>query len=270
MKVGINGMGRIGRLALRAALGAAERPADDPRADQVHDLASAYFGAAAWSMPGREAGFYAAWRGLAAAEAVVAAAGGVEEVPARQQAKASVEDLQFDRRADVLHLLRRRLQPVPRILGAPLPERELRRQPEQGGCLFRTTTFAQGVGGPAQPRVGLGFPVGVGAGRGKFARLQCQRECARCGGVIRQAVEAGQALGVAAGPLQAQFDITLAQGIGRQPAFAQQATDPTYIRVGPNEEVVARKLDLGIGKAVIVNDVDPAKVRDFLQEKLSG
>ena len=33
MKVGINGMGRIGRLALRAALGAADRPADDPRAD---------------------------------------------------------------------------------------------------------------------------------------------------------------------------------------------------------------------------------------------
>ena len=32
MKVGINGMGRIGRLALRAALGAAERQADDPRA----------------------------------------------------------------------------------------------------------------------------------------------------------------------------------------------------------------------------------------------
>jgi len=32
MKVGINGMGRIGRLALRAALGAAERPQDDPRA----------------------------------------------------------------------------------------------------------------------------------------------------------------------------------------------------------------------------------------------
>ena len=31
MKVGINGMGRIGRLALRAALGAAERPNDDPR-----------------------------------------------------------------------------------------------------------------------------------------------------------------------------------------------------------------------------------------------
>ena len=31
MKVGINGMGRIGRLALRAALGAAERPSDDPR-----------------------------------------------------------------------------------------------------------------------------------------------------------------------------------------------------------------------------------------------
>ncbi len=32
MKVGINGMGRIGRLALRAAMGAAERPHDDPRA----------------------------------------------------------------------------------------------------------------------------------------------------------------------------------------------------------------------------------------------
>ena len=32
MKVGINGMGRIGRLALRAAFGAAERGHDDPRA----------------------------------------------------------------------------------------------------------------------------------------------------------------------------------------------------------------------------------------------
>ena len=32
MRVGINGMGRIGRLALRAAFGAADRPADDPRA----------------------------------------------------------------------------------------------------------------------------------------------------------------------------------------------------------------------------------------------
>jgi glyceraldehyde 3-phosphate dehydrogenase len=31
MKVGISGMGRIGRLALRAAMGAAERPEDDPR-----------------------------------------------------------------------------------------------------------------------------------------------------------------------------------------------------------------------------------------------
>jgi len=31
MRVGINGMGRIGRLALRAAMGAADRPADDPR-----------------------------------------------------------------------------------------------------------------------------------------------------------------------------------------------------------------------------------------------
>ena len=33
MRVGINGMGRIGRLALRAAMGAAERQASDPRAD---------------------------------------------------------------------------------------------------------------------------------------------------------------------------------------------------------------------------------------------
>ena len=32
MRVGINGMGRIGRLALRAAMGAAERQASDPRA----------------------------------------------------------------------------------------------------------------------------------------------------------------------------------------------------------------------------------------------
>ena len=31
MRVGINGMGRIGRIALRAAMGAADRPADDPR-----------------------------------------------------------------------------------------------------------------------------------------------------------------------------------------------------------------------------------------------
>ncbi|MCX7370926.1 MAG: ArsJ-associated glyceraldehyde-3-phosphate dehydrogenase [Alphaproteobacteria bacterium] len=40
MRVGINGMGRIGRLALRAAMGAAHRPDDDPRAanrlDVVH------------------------------------------------------------------------------------------------------------------------------------------------------------------------------------------------------------------------------------------
>ncbi len=33
MRVGINGMGRIGRLALRAAMGGIYRPADDPRAD---------------------------------------------------------------------------------------------------------------------------------------------------------------------------------------------------------------------------------------------
>ena len=38
MKVGINGMGRIGRLALRAAFGAAERPSDDPRAGNRLDV----------------------------------------------------------------------------------------------------------------------------------------------------------------------------------------------------------------------------------------
>jgi glyceraldehyde 3-phosphate dehydrogenase len=31
MRVGINGMGRIGRLALKASLGAIDRPSDDPR-----------------------------------------------------------------------------------------------------------------------------------------------------------------------------------------------------------------------------------------------
>ena len=30
MRIGINGMGRIGRLALRASLGAMDRPDDDP------------------------------------------------------------------------------------------------------------------------------------------------------------------------------------------------------------------------------------------------
>ncbi len=38
MRVGINGMGRIGRLALRAALGAAHRPGDDPRAGNRLDI----------------------------------------------------------------------------------------------------------------------------------------------------------------------------------------------------------------------------------------
>jgi glyceraldehyde 3-phosphate dehydrogenase len=38
MKVGINGMGRIGRLALRAAMGAADRQADDPRAGNRLDV----------------------------------------------------------------------------------------------------------------------------------------------------------------------------------------------------------------------------------------
>ena len=38
MRVGISGMGRIGRLALRAALGAAERPEDDPRRGHRLDI----------------------------------------------------------------------------------------------------------------------------------------------------------------------------------------------------------------------------------------
>ena len=38
MRVGINGMGRIGRLALRAAMGAAERPLDDPRGSNRLDV----------------------------------------------------------------------------------------------------------------------------------------------------------------------------------------------------------------------------------------
>jgi glyceraldehyde 3-phosphate dehydrogenase len=38
MRVGINGMGRIGRLALRAAMGAVDRPADDPRGGNRLDV----------------------------------------------------------------------------------------------------------------------------------------------------------------------------------------------------------------------------------------
>lgn len=38
MRVGINGMGQIGRLALRAALGGVYREADDPRADNRLDI----------------------------------------------------------------------------------------------------------------------------------------------------------------------------------------------------------------------------------------
>jgi glyceraldehyde 3-phosphate dehydrogenase len=38
MRVGINGMGRIGRLALRAGFGGLDRPADDPRADNRLDV----------------------------------------------------------------------------------------------------------------------------------------------------------------------------------------------------------------------------------------
>ena len=38
MRVGINGMGRIGRLALRASFGAVDRPEDDPRAGNRLDI----------------------------------------------------------------------------------------------------------------------------------------------------------------------------------------------------------------------------------------
>jgi glyceraldehyde 3-phosphate dehydrogenase len=38
MRVGINGMGRIGRLALRAAMGGMYRPADDPRRSNALDI----------------------------------------------------------------------------------------------------------------------------------------------------------------------------------------------------------------------------------------
>jgi glyceraldehyde 3-phosphate dehydrogenase len=38
MRVGINGMGRIGRLTLRAAMGGLYRPADDPRAGNRLDV----------------------------------------------------------------------------------------------------------------------------------------------------------------------------------------------------------------------------------------
>ena len=38
MRIGINGMGRIGRLALRAAMGGTYRPVDDPRANNRLDV----------------------------------------------------------------------------------------------------------------------------------------------------------------------------------------------------------------------------------------
>ena len=39
MRVGINGMGRIGRLALRAAMGGMHRPEEDPRSGNRLDIA---------------------------------------------------------------------------------------------------------------------------------------------------------------------------------------------------------------------------------------
>lgn len=38
MRVGINGMGRIGRLSLRATLGGIKHPSDDPRASNCLDV----------------------------------------------------------------------------------------------------------------------------------------------------------------------------------------------------------------------------------------
>ncbi len=59
---------------LRRYRSIAERVAPEVAATvdaQAAKWCAAYFGAAAWSMPGREAGFYAAWRGLAAADPTV-------------------------------------------------------------------------------------------------------------------------------------------------------------------------------------------------------
>lgn len=72
MKVGINGMGRIGRLALRAAMGAAERQPEDPRAgnrlDVVH-LNEVKGGAAACAHLLEFDSVQGRWRGGIAAEA---------------------------------------------------------------------------------------------------------------------------------------------------------------------------------------------------------
>jgi len=38
MRIGINGLGRIGRLSLRAAFGGVDRPEDDPRRDNRLDV----------------------------------------------------------------------------------------------------------------------------------------------------------------------------------------------------------------------------------------
>ncbi|MDO9500444.1 ArsJ-associated glyceraldehyde-3-phosphate dehydrogenase [Falsiroseomonas sp.] len=71
MRVGISGMGRIGRLALRAALGAAERQAEDPRAgnrlDVVH-LNEIKGGAAACAHLLEFDSVQGRWRGGIAAE----------------------------------------------------------------------------------------------------------------------------------------------------------------------------------------------------------
>ena len=72
MRVGISGMGRIGRLALRAAMGAAERQSDDPRAGnrlEVVHLNEIKGGAAACAHLLEFDSVQGRWRGDIAAEA---------------------------------------------------------------------------------------------------------------------------------------------------------------------------------------------------------
>ena len=88
MKVGINGMGRVGRLALRAALGAAERRADDPRAGnrlQVVHLNELKGGAAATAHLLAFDSVQGAWRAdIAAAPAGTAAGQGEIQIDGRR------------------------------------------------------------------------------------------------------------------------------------------------------------------------------------------
>ena len=55
MRVGINGMGRIGRLALRAAMGGVYRPTDDPRTNAAGRLMGILLSGALTQSGGMEA-----------------------------------------------------------------------------------------------------------------------------------------------------------------------------------------------------------------------